>query len=278
MAQMLEWKEESPVDALTAEWLKALFYGDPGCGKTFLLGTAQDDPDTREPIILDIDGGMRTLRDRPGISVVRVKNFSTFARVIEHLRQHCKARDAGNMDRLRRLQELRTGKKMAPGEEPRIFRMVGVDSLSEAVKFAMYQIQDIELNEHALDVAPSKAEFKEWGIQAEMIRILVRSLRELPMHVVLTAHVREERDKEGNLTGRKPSLPGKLASEVPGFVDVVGYMRAQPGGEGEGTMFTTNIRPGRLFLAKHRFTGAKASRLVAPKMSDFISLMKSPVD
>ena len=42
-----------------------LFFGDPGAGKTHLLGTVVDHPDLHPMLLADIDGGSMTLRNVP---------------------------------------------------------------------------------------------------------------------------------------------------------------------------------------------------------------------
>ena len=49
------------------DWINFLEYGDPGVGKTYLLGTAADDPRTSPVLIADIEGGLTTLRHRKDV-------------------------------------------------------------------------------------------------------------------------------------------------------------------------------------------------------------------
>src|SRR5690606_6666344 len=51
-----------------------------------------------------------------------------------------------------------------------------------------------------------------------------RYFRDLPMHVIITALAQEVRDERDGSVTVKPSLPGKLADEVAGFLDIVGYL------------------------------------------------------
>src|SRR5690606_2205175 len=54
-------------------------------------------------------------------------------------------------------------------------------------------------------------------------RRLVRAFRDLPMHTIFTALAKSDKDGKTGAVKTKPSLSGKLADEVAGFVDIVGY-------------------------------------------------------
>src|SRR4051794_25214594 len=57
-------------------FINLLVYGDPGCGKTYLSGTAADDPQTSPVLILDVEGGVTTLRGRSkNIEVVPIRSW-----------------------------------------------------------------------------------------------------------------------------------------------------------------------------------------------------------
>lgn len=49
---------------------RILLYGDSGVGKTFLVGTGQDVPEMADVLIVDLDGGSKTLASRGDISGV----------------------------------------------------------------------------------------------------------------------------------------------------------------------------------------------------------------
>ena len=55
--------------------IKALIYGDPGSGKTWLAGTAQDHPGLRNVHFFNVDGGMYTLAERGDISATDVRSL-----------------------------------------------------------------------------------------------------------------------------------------------------------------------------------------------------------
>jgi hypothetical protein len=58
------------------------------------------------------------------------------------------------------------------------------------------------------------------------MRKIVRAFRDLPCHVIFTASVATLQE-EGQPTKYFPGFAGKLKTEIPGFVDVVGYLTAE---------------------------------------------------
>src|SRR5687768_12177741 len=81
---------------------KGLIFAPPGNGKTFMLGTLNDDERTAPALILDFEGGAQTLVGRD-IDVARIRDWQDFEEAHDELE--------------------------AP-EAP--WKSVGVDSLSEA--------------------------------------------------------------------------------------------------------------------------------------------------
>jgi phage nucleotide-binding protein len=61
------------------KYLKALFYGAPGTGKTSIVATAP------KLLLLDTDGGATTVRDQDNITVVRVTEWSDIQDVLHTL-------------------------------------------------------------------------------------------------------------------------------------------------------------------------------------------------
>lgn len=175
--------------------LNILIYGNPGVGKTVLLGSADAIPAMRPVLIIDVEGGTYSLNNTyPDVEVVRVKTW----------------------DELQELYNV-----LHAGDHP--YRTIGLDSITEIQKFSMYQImQDVVAKEPSRD--PDIPSVREWGKSIEQIRKLVRAFRDLPLNVIFTALVKTEKDNKTGNTYTKPYLPGKLADEVAGFLDIVSHM------------------------------------------------------
>src|SRR4051794_26223814 len=71
----------------STEWINVLIFGDPKVGKTRLVSTAQDHPDTSPLLLLDIEGGTITIRHRKDIEVVTVRTIAEFQAKLNLLQQ-----------------------------------------------------------------------------------------------------------------------------------------------------------------------------------------------
>jgi hypothetical protein len=112
------------------------------------------------------------------------------------------------------------------------YKTIGVDGITELQKLDMRTVMQEQFNKkpETTDIyVPSQ---REWGKSGERVRMIVRALRDLECNIIMTALQTEDKDER---TGKRlihPSIPGKLKSEIPGFFDIVGLLRAvHEGGE-----------------------------------------------
>jgi phage nucleotide-binding protein len=179
--------------AESVEWINMLVYGEPGVGKTFFCGTADDHKDTSPVLLLDVEGGTLTLRKRAKIDVAPVRSQKDVVEIHNQLKAN-----------------------------PGYYKTVVIDSLSELQKLDMRDIMVDAVRKRPdqdIDV-PSQ---REWGKSIEHIRKIVRAFRDLPCNTIMTALAYSDKDGESNAMVYTPNLPGKLKVEVPGFLDIVGY-------------------------------------------------------
>ncbi len=254
-----------------SRYLKGLVYGDYGVGKTTLVASAADVPEMSDVIFIDAESGTKVIEDRDDIDVVTITAYSQFARIYEYLKLHCKARDANDIDTLRKLESMF---KRIPAEQietPKRYKTVIVDSLTEVQKYCMYQLLGIKVGEAILDVEPDAPQFSEWNKSAEMIRLLVRSFRNLDMNVLFVCSRDEDKD-ERNQFVFVPNLPGKLALEINGFFDMVGFMVAAPNADNTQMLRRLYLVPSRTWKAKHRFTSFRGAYIDNPSMKEIWKL------
>lgn len=171
-----------------------LIYGEYGVGKTLLAGMADDVPEMRRVLFLDIEGGTQSLRDFPNVDVLRVTDWNSMQRVYDEFRvmQH-------------------------------EYRTVVIDSLTELQDFNMSTIMETMLRKPDHEERdPDVPGLHEWNKNSKQIRKFVRAWRDLPVSTIFTALSKQELDKM-----KRPKtmvgLPGKLAREIPGFFDYVFY-------------------------------------------------------
>lgn len=184
-------------------FLNILIYGSSGVGKTRLAGSADDVPEMRKVLFIDVEGGTLTLQNSPynGVDIVRVKSWADMQRVYDDLYRGTHG-----------------------------YTTVIIDSLTEIQKLSMDKIMRnlIEDNETRDADVPG---IREWNINIEQTRKFVRLFRDLPMHTIITALDKSEQNKRTGQIKRKPSLSGKVADEVAAFLDIVVYLYVKEVGD-----------------------------------------------
>lgn len=264
-------------------WLKLFVYGGYGVGKTLLAGSASLVPQMRDILMIDAEAGGLTIATdnaiaaeeaRNSIDRVRVSTFKDFARVQEFLKLHCKCRDEGNDEKLKELEKSLRGDYDSDAE-PRRYHTVIIDSLSEIEAFSMYQLLGITDRTH-LDEEVQSAEWTEYKKNHSQILRAVRAYRDLPMNVIITSASNFMQDDRKRMI-YSPALTGKLAKQVQGFMDMVGfYTMTQVDGEDVRRLY---VQPGAQYDAKNRFSSYKEKYFEDPsveKILKSIGLLEKP--
>jgi AAA domain len=193
-----------------------LFYGDPGAGKTHLLGTVADHPELNPMLLADIDGGSMTLRNAPkgSVKVKQVRSITDLEDIHKQLLLNNHHKDCAHTDDSS--QDCDCGG---------LYKSFGMDSVTELqkidMKFVMNE-QFLKKPDTTDKLVPSQ---REWGKSNERVRMVIRAFRDLPMHFFATALLSQVTDERTGSVKFYPSLPGKLRGEIPGFFDIVGFLR-----------------------------------------------------
>jgi phage nucleotide-binding protein len=186
-----------PVTRVSEQELRVnmLIYGESGAGKTTLAGSSDAVPEMRKVLVLDIEGGLLSLKDHyPNVDSIRIKSWVDMQNVYN---------------------ELYDGKHG--------YNTIVLDSLTEAQKMSMDEIMRKLIKEHEERDA-DVAGIREWNINIEQTRKFVRALRDLPLNTVFTALAKTDKNQRTGASKSKPSLSGKVADEVAGFLDIVSYL------------------------------------------------------
>jgi phage nucleotide-binding protein len=193
------------------DFLNILVYGDPGIGKTRFAGSASLVPELSPVLVIDVEGGTMSLADDyKNVDVVRVTKWGDIANVYE-----------------------------AVFDNPDLYRTVVLDSLSEMQKFSMVEIMKAAVKKNP-DRDIEVPGMREWGINGEQIRTLVRAFRDAGLNVIATSHAMDDQS-EGGAGKTKPALTGKLRNEVAGFFDMVFYLYNKKIKEDDNTRRIANL-------------------------------------
>jgi len=238
-------------------WLKVLVYGNYGKGKTTLAGSSADVPQMRDVLAIDAEAGDLAYEDNPRIQHpdyiehVRVTTFIQVARVHEFLRSHCIKRDNNDVDGMRRIEAWLKGCNPQDIKEPRRFRTVIIDSLSEVEAYCAYELMKVDegtvLTGSAEEIDVMR--FDEFRKNNMKIQMVVRAFRDLPMHVILVCSQQYTQDERKRFH-YGPMMTGKLSGQIQGFVDIVGYLLT-------GVPDERGIAPRRLYVQPIDIDGQK---------------------
>ncbi len=182
--------------AEVVEFLNMMIFGDPGAGKTRLASTAQDNEETRPMLIIDIDGGLTTIKERSDIDV-----------------KPCRS-----------LKDIETIHNDIYADIDKYYKTVVIDSLTELQKLDMKEIMKEAYNKNPGFVDQDVPSPREWGKSLIHMTKIVRAFRDLPCHTIFTCLAAYVVDDATNVTHIHPSLPGKQQKEIPGYLDVIGYL------------------------------------------------------
>lgn len=172
--------------------IKVLLCGDPGAGKTRMSSTFPD------VIYANAEAGLMSVVDRQPAFVT-----ITGTEQLNELRQN--------------LQQTPTAREKLLGVP---VQTVVIDTL-DAVQRMLVAERLVDQKKDAMAIA-------DWGWLGDQLRAIVRSYRNLDMHVVFTCHIRTVEDNESGMTFVKPALQGAMQDEIAQYVDVAALLRAHP--------------------------------------------------
>lgn len=220
--------------------LKCLFYGPSGVGKTVLAGSISAVPCLSPALGQDIEGGMTSLSSfgYDDIDLTRINSFTcgqdSFMRVYKYLASP----------------ENKYGSTI-------------LDSLTE--------LQALIIDEALLEEGKKKPDLAVWNLVAGKTRKVVRRIRDLPIHVVVTALDRQVKDESTGIMVKQPALVGKMSEELMGYFDIVGRLETKR--TKEGLVRVAYFEGDETFRAKDR-THSLGKKMENPTMEKIWSLIR----
>jgi hypothetical protein len=208
-------------------YVKLLVYGAIGTGKTRLAATA--------PNVLfgNSESGTLSISGKD-IDAYDIDSFLDLNDLAEFLQEHCILRDklrrgikvGASAKQLNAVKDqiwnlAHTQDEPRNGVEPTLYDSVVIDSLTDLQKKSLDEIMNDAKRLEKHD--PDKANLEDYGKNTTQVRRVCRFFRDLPMNVTFVCLPADDKEDSGEPIVR-PLLTPKLAEEVMGYVDVVGYL------------------------------------------------------
>lgn len=208
--------------------LNAVYYSESGVGKSTAAGIAP------KPFIINCEGGttcfLRLKKWMPqlDIEVFKPENFNEIRDAYAYLKNEKHDRQT-----------------------------VILDSLTEIAKMSMDGVLADPRRDEKYD--PEAPVLQDQQKMTNQMRNLVRAFRDLPLNCIFVCLDQERQDQTTGAIKVMPALTPKLAEDVYGYMDVVGYMFVDPE-TGARKMLTQNRGK---YIAKDRF-GRLGAGMIEP--------------
>ena len=172
--------------------IKALLYGDSGAGKTHTASTAP-----KPCYLLTEANGLPTIRSaNPDAVVVQANDMDTVRAFFKAALDGTLAKETG-------------------------CQTIVLDSLTELQRMLRDEIVASKKGQ----VGGEAFSLADWGTLTDRMRKLVRTVRDLPFHVVCIALAHSEQDETSGQRFIIPAFDGrKLPNEIAGYFSLVGYV------------------------------------------------------
>lgn len=190
----------------------ALVYGASGTGKTHLMGTVGE---LGETLIIDIDKGIKTLRNAPDLQKDQYQNNLTVVSFDKFV-------DLDEAYQLVVSNDPAKWSKKFQIEVEKPFDWIIWDTWSEIQWFMLEELRskDKDLKGKGLNFRKNIG-IQHWGQMTDLNKLAVESLRDCPVNQVFTMQEKLDKDELSGQIYGGPAIHGKMVQEMPTYFDIV---------------------------------------------------------
>jgi len=181
-------------ELIDQQGINIVIFGYGGAGKTTLGCTAQDSDLGKDVLLIDLEGGVRSVADRDDITVMQPRNWEEVVQLIEWLKKN---------------------------DHP--YKTWIFDSLTEAQRMTLKMVMKSS-------PTPDMPSQPEYGKSNELVLTMVRELRNLSvergLNIVFTAHADEVKDESSGTVLIRMALTPGCVKGLYQIVDAIAYLQA----------------------------------------------------
>ena len=169
-------------------YLSAVVAGPPGHGKTRFCATAKD------PFFLNAEGGLMSIarKNLPAAKITSSEDLSMARNILT----------------------------LGPEKAAEVLTGGRTKTIGTVVLDTFDEFSRILIRERLERMGNETMQVGDWSWLNDQLNAMVRGFRNLDMHVIFTCHVKDQTDGETGSVYYKLDVPGQIAHQLPGAVDL----------------------------------------------------------